>query len=726
MKLSRGASTIALLSTLTSTATAFTKLIKSDALQPCPGETNTGGFTAERFQVVFTPENRTLNLQIAGTSTITGNLTAHLQLSAYGYPALSKTIDACDTDLTGLCPLTAGKIPLLKSNLGPNDISQDTVNQIPSIAYTVPDLDGLVQVTLYRQGTQEKVGCVEAQLTNGASVYQKPVAWATAVCTILLFLVAGILYEAAGSLSFETTNFAGGLAALMSFFQHQALFGLLGVNLPPIAASWTQNFQWSMGIIHLDFIQDIATWYLRATGGTSSSIIARQDSISVSIEKRSDDFSLSRAAAYGFTQIKNHGPELMKRAYDSDVGTTTSTVTLTGIQRVGFRAGVELTVIFATAYAFYVILMTILIILVGLFKLFVDVLARSGKIQGPRFMNLRERWTIVLKGALTRAGLVGFVPLAALCFYELFAQDSAGLMALAIVTILTFLVTLGFSCWKVIDLSRRSLARYQGPSRNPLYSNPDIFEKWGALYFQYIAKTYWFFIPTLLMILLLGLFVAFGQKSGLAQAVGFLIIELGFLVAVSILRPWTSKTLQIMNIAIAAMNLVSAIFCLFFTDDFGLTGLVAGVMGILFFFANAVAALVLVITVLYLAGKALFVKDQKAAYQPMTNHRDSSRLGLHEELEPLGGDPAGTKEVKNPFADPAPYAGGDLGETKSPYGHGVDTSYRAAPAPFDSNRHSRSQMSLMSTPEADQGLSAGAYKDRHKTGIWQRGAGYQY
>ena len=175
----------------------------------------------------------------------------------------------------------------------------------------------------------------------------------------------------------------------------------------------------------------------------------------------------------------------------------------------------------------------------------------------------------MLKGVLFRIVLIGFPQMVILCFWEMTEHDSAGEVALAVITIITMLAMLGWICAKVVLIARRSIALHKNPAYI-LYSDPVCLHKWGFLYVQFKATAYWFIIPLLAFLLVVGLFIAFAQASGTAQAISLLILNLGYLVALSILRPFMDKKTNAFNISIAAVNFVSSIFMLFFTEIFGL------------------------------------------------------------------------------------------------------------------------------------------------------------
>lgn len=561
-----------------STLASAERVIESDSLQSCATNSSVAaGFTAKLFKVAFYPANHSLSVNVEGYSAITGNVTADIEVTAYGYQAYSKKLNGCNVGLQGLCPMTSGQIPI-KSNI--NDLSPDVINQIPGVAYTVPDIDGQVRIKILRTGSEEELACIQAELSNGKTVYQKGVGWSTAVIAGLALLTSAVV--AGLGHSNTAVHIASNALSLFGFFQHQALFGMTAIYLPPIVSSWTQNFQWSMGIIQIGFIQDIATWYQRATGGTPSNLLGSLSQVSVNVQKRSLDAAprhASRAAQYMAGKARHYAPraveaaggQLVKRVANLNANSESSgTITVRGIQRVGFRAGIELTNIFMTGYIFFIIFVMFVIIGVVAFKWILELLSRSGKMKGDKFQDFRNGWTTIMKGILFRVVLIGFPQMVVLCFWELVVQDSAGEMALAVVTVITFILMLAWACSKVVRLARRSITMHKNPAYI-LYSDPVSLHKWGFLYVQYKASTYWFVIPWLGFVLVFGMFVAFGQpNSGIVQAIAILILEAGLLVAASILRPWMDKKTNVFNISIAAVNFVSSIFLLFFTDIFGL------------------------------------------------------------------------------------------------------------------------------------------------------------
>lgn len=363
------------------------KLIQSSSLNSCQDNSK---FSATLFNVVFTPANRSLAFDVVGTSTITGNISITLAVDAYGLSVYKTTLDPCEEGWEGLCPINEGQINL-NSNL---DLPASAIAAIPGIAYGVPDLDATVKVYINSTSTGESEACVEAELSNGKTVDQKGVSWAVAVISGLALITSAIT-SGLGNAN-TAAHVAANTMALFGYFQAQALLGMTGVPLPPIVSSWTQNFQWSMGIIRLGFLQDIATWYQRSTGGTPSQVLSDLSTESVQVEKRSIEY-VQKLMVRSLYQLHD---QLVKRASTSS--DATNTVIVRGIDRVGFRANIELTNIFMTSYIFLVIFVIFVVLGVLLFKAICEGLSKAGKLNGDKFQDFRNGWTTVLKGILFR------------------------------------------------------------------------------------------------------------------------------------------------------------------------------------------------------------------------------------------------------------------------------------------------------------------------------------
>ncbi|KGO37753.1 TRP-like family [Penicillium expansum] len=733
------------------------QLLESNALSVCMESSN---FTATYLNVVFYPGNNSLEVSFDGVSYMEGKVVAEVILTAYGYEAYKSTLNPCAISGMGMCPISAGPMDLGPLSL---DLPAGTSDKIPGIAYTVPDLDANVRIVIKTLDTNEKIACVEASLSNGKTVNQAGVSWTTAVISGL-GLAASAITSGLGH-SNTAAHVAANALSLFGFMQSQAIIGMTAVHMPPIVESWTQNFQWSMGIIPVGFIQTIATWYQRATGGTPSTILSQLGDTSVEVlKRRKRDFAdpamnlLKRATG---PMIVKQATGMVKRSSD----TSQKLLVVRGIYRVGFRAGMEDTNIFLTGLIFYAVFTCIVVIIVTAFKGITDLLVKSGKMKSDRFQDFRNGWKTVLRGILFRLTLIGLPQMSVLCLWEFTQRDSAAEVVLAAVMLLSMLVSLGWASQKVIRLAKRSVTMHKNPAYI-LYSDPSCLNKWGFLYVQYRATAYYFVVPFLIYTLIKGMFVGLGQPAPIVQTVALVILELAMLVAVCILRPWMDKKTNVFNISIAAINFLNSIFLLVFSDVFNPPGMMIGVMGVVFFVYNAVFSLVLLILVLIASVYAVVSKNPDTRYQPMRDDRGSfikDQTQLTTELDALGatarGDMKPGQYNNNPFDDDTASISSGNGAT---VGRQMESTYppqsnypphgSAAQAPrspvdpsvplFPSNASghhnpppgydhygrapSPAGRSFDNTSPVGQSALSTTYRAQNSASPWQRGAGYDH
>jgi hypothetical protein len=603
------------------------RLIESKSLNTCQANSS---FTASLFNVVFTPENRTITYDIVGVSSVQGDVSFNIEVSAYGYTFIKENINPCNTQgMSGMCPMATGQLDI-NSNL---QFDQSTINQIPGIAYDVPDLDANVKVQINQTSNPGvSVACVEANLSNEKTVDQKGVGWTTAVIAGLA-LVASAVTSGLGH-SNTAAHVASNALSLFGYFQAQAIVGMTSVPLPPIVQSWTQNFDWTMGIIEVNFMQSVATWYQKSTGGTPATLLNTLTTTSVQVEKR----SIGKRTVDQTIKLLTRAHEIHTRSNNAASTSQAGTYVVKGIKRVAFRAGIEDTNLFLTGLAFFCIFIVFTIIFVALFKGFCELAVRMRWMKNDKFQDFRNGWFTVLKGIMFRMVLIGYPQMTILCLWEFTQVDSPAEVVLAIFFFFGMTGTLAWAAMKVIRIAKRSVDMHKNPAYI-LYSDPAALNKWGFLYVQFRATAYYFILPVLVYAVVKGMFIAFGQNAGTVQAIALILIEAAALIGASVLRPWMDKSTNVFNISICAVNFLNAIFLLVFTGIFNAPGIVVGVMGVIFFIINAAFSLVLIILVLIATIYAFINKNPDTRYQPMNDDRASfikSQTQLTTELDALG------------------------------------------------------------------------------------------
>ncbi|KAI0380441.1 TRP-domain-containing protein [Hypomontagnella monticulosa] len=713
------------------------RILQSTNLNICQ---ENSGFTASLFNVVYNPSTGKANVNISAISTIEAKVVFDIDISAYGYSFLHTIVNPCDVNLAGFCPMVSGKLgdPFVL------DVPKAGTANIPSIAYDFPDLDAKVRIYINAtDGNQAgtSVACVEALISNGQTVDLIGVKWAAAV-------VAGLALASSAFLSgLGHTNAASHVAAnalsLVSYFQAQAMIGLVGIPLPPVVQSWTQDFQWSMGIINVEWMQRIFTWYQRSTGGTPSTLITQVDSlatVSVEVQKRALDL-YKRGMSMLPRSVVEHGSNLLKRA---NVQTKYGSFVVYGIQRVAFRAGIESTNLFLTGLVFFYIIMALTTLCVVAFKGFCELGAKQKWIKGDTFLEFRNGWRTVLKGILFRMALVGHPAVTILCFWEFTQNDSPALMVLAVFFLLALNAVLAWAAYKVIRIAHRSVALHRNPAYI-LFSDPQTLNKWGFLYIQFRASAYYFIAPVLGYTVVKALFIAFAQNSGIVQAIAFMLIEAAALVAAAVLRPWMDKKTNSFNIAICVVNFLNAIFLLIFTKVFDQPGLVTGIVGVILWILNAVCTLVLLLMLIITTGIVIFHGNPDGRYKFMADDRTSfmksqSQLATTTELDALAMTARGEKpgyssaldldedEVSNPRDSLYRGQGSGAGSMAN-NSHHAPSHYAAPHSPIDPINRTASPFggSVASINRSQNNASpAGGLKAPPSPSPWQRGAGYDH
>ncbi|KAL2132195.1 hypothetical protein VTI74DRAFT_4110 [Chaetomium olivicolor] len=607
-------------------------VLRTSSLAACQ---ENSGFTASLFDVVFTPGNLTANINMVATSSIEGYVIFDISILAYGFEVIHTIVDPCKSNLPGLCPMVSGKM----NNPFNLPVTEDAVKRIPGIAYTFPDLDATVRVHINRTDGDEagqSIACVEAEISNGMTVDLVGVKWASAAVAGLA-LVSSAIVNGLG-FSNAASHIASSALSLFGYFQAQAMIGLCAVPLPPVVKSWTQDFQWSMGIINVGFIQNILTWYQRSTGGEATTLLDTLHTVSVQVEKVKRSLPMvDSAIGLAKRSVDRHVGSIAKRAY---LQTSYGSYIVYGIQRVAFRAGIETTNLFLTGLTFFYVFMLLAILGVVLWKLACEAAVKMKIMKGDTFSEFRAGWLTVLKGVLYRMLLIGFPQLTIFCLWEFTQNDSPAAIVLAVFFFFGTLITLCYAAYRVIRIARRSVALHRNPAYI-LFSDAQALNKWGFLYVQFRASAYYFIVPVLVYTLIKGMFIAFAQRAGTVQAVALIIIEAAALITASVLRPWMDKSTNSFNIAICAMNFINAIFLFIFTDVFGLPRLVIGVVGVVLWIANAAFSLILLLMLIVTTGIVLFHNNPDTRYQFMNDDRTSfmksqTHIGTTSELDALG------------------------------------------------------------------------------------------
>lgn len=602
--------------------TASSKHLRTSSLLTCMENSE---FTASYFDVRYYPENSTVVFKIDALTTISENVTVKAEVITYGLKVVERSFDLCSLNEATLCPLAAGRIDVRSSY----QISSDITKQIPNVAYTIPDLDAQVRVVVYSQNDTDQtapLACVQAVLSNDKTVQTKYAAWPIAAVSGVGVLTSGFV----SVIGYSTTaaHIASNSISLFIYFQNLAITAMMGVSrVPPIAAAWTQNFQWSMGIINVEFMQKIFDWYIQATGGVSTVVVANKDVLSVSVQKRNLEnllkkVTLASSADYNFDSLLD----------DSELYTTTERNTteysarilvLRGIERVAYKAGIELSNFFLTGIVFTLFFLFCVVFCLIFFKALLEVLTRARLMaESSNFFQYRKNWGNIIKGTLFRLAIIAFPQVSLLSIWEFTQIDSPAVVVVAVVMLVVVTGLLTYGTIRIMIKGRESQRLYKNPAYL-LFGDMSFLNRYGFLYTQFKADHFWWLVPLLCYSLLRSLFVAVLQQWGKAQAMVIFVIELVYFACLCWKRPYLDKRTNIFNIAIHLVNLINALFFLFFSNLFKQPAVVSSVMAVVLFVLNAAFALFLLIFTIVTCTLALLHRNPDARYEPLKDDRVS-------------------------------------------------------------------------------------------------------
>lgn len=592
------------------------KMLTSSHLRSCQKDS---GFSAKRFNVLLTRKNASATFSVDAISSINGYVNFTIIISAYGYEVARKVLDPCSLGLTGLCPMVSGKLPKITFA---TSIGEKALDKVPEIAYTIPDLDANVRVYINGSVNNAPLACVEASISNGMTVDLAGIKWATAAISALTIISSAFVH---GIGQHNTAaHIAANSLALLSYFQAVAMVGLTGIHLPPVVASWTQNFQWSMGVIRVDSMQRIFTWYQRATGGSPSTILESLKTQSVQVEKRSSSLLIGQnnqplLEPSGASTSPSNIIFANKR---SNIVTDSGSYLVYGIQRVAFQAKIEATNLFMTGLILFVLFVLCTMLSIVIFKSISELLVSKKFVRADWFLDFRCDWVRFLKGIVCRLALLGFAPMCILCLWEFAQRDSPAEVTLSALYLIGLIGTLARAAVGIIGIGRRSAVMYHNHAY-ALFSDHKALNKWGFLYMQFRATAYYFIAVVLIHSFIKSALVAFAQSKPNVQAMGLFLVDVLALIGALVLRPWMDKPTNSLQMAVYLLNSLNGAFLLIFSGIIVAPPIVASVAGVAFFILNAAFSVIFLVMIITCATFNLFRTNPDARYQLMADDRAS-------------------------------------------------------------------------------------------------------
>ncbi|KAJ5627574.1 hypothetical protein N7528_005001 [Penicillium herquei] len=519
----------------------------------------------EALDITYTRSTRELNFDLAGTNSNQQNVTATLSVTAYGNQIYSDSFNPCgdEVHVAALCPVSSGDF----TADGVITISESYASEIPSLAFSIPDLDGQATLVLKSTDGSEELACVVAQLSNGKTTKSKGAAWASAGIAGAALAMTGVSTisaagAGAGAHAGVSTSSSPGFGDVMGWFHTMATNGMLSVSYPTIYTSFTQNFAWSTGLVSWDGLQNSIDNFRKATGGNLT-----DDSLAYVKNMTSSGSSTKRSL------------DLTRRSLQISLSSnsTGSSSDVDMIKKLAEELSIPSANVFMTVLLIFAIVIAVVIVGILLFKVILELWALYGKFP-DKMINFRKDYWGIMARTITNMILILYSIWVMYCVYQLKNGDSWAAKLLAAVTLVVFTAVLGFFACRIIYMARK-YKKAEGDAGG-LFDDKDTWRKYKLFYDNLKKDFWWLFVPVIIYALVKGCIIAGAQGHGLVQSIAQLICECLLLCLLLWSRPYARKSTMGINLTIQIVRVLSVACVLIFVDELGLSQTTKTVTGI--------------------------------------------------------------------------------------------------------------------------------------------------
>lgn len=590
------------------------QILKTSGFSDCGSDPS---IKVDKINISYNNENKTVSFDVAGTSTKERNVTAVIDVTAYGNTVYSNSFNPCDkaTFIDRLCPVPVGNF----AARGSQQIPSQFANMVPGIAFQVPDISAHATLRLLSLDDGKGVACVQSDISNGKSTDVPAVSYIAAGIAGAALIMSGVS-ALGGALSGGSAAFGSGSGAAagpmspsfgetISWFQGMAMNSMLSVNYPPIYRSFAKNFAFSAGLIPWSGMQSTIDGFRSQTGGNLTQ----------------DNFSYLQNATLvfpdGTTRSPNQGLFKFKRAVDvfvdlaareieTSINSTDSTANgdandfqhkVKGIQAFAEQLLVPKSNIFMTALLIVAIIIASIVLGILLVKVVLETWALFGSFP-ESLKGFRKHYWGSIARTITSLIMLLYGIWVLYCVFQFTRGDSAVAKALAGVTLAIFTGILAFFSWKIWSVVHQ-LKQKEGDA-SAIYDDKSIWVKYSLFYESYKKQYWWLFVPFIFYMFAKGVAIAAGDGHGMAQTVAQLVIEGLMLCLLLWSRPFERRSGNIINIVIQVVRVLSIACILLFVQEFGIKQTTQTVAGVVLIAVQATLTAVLAILIAWNAATA--------------------------------------------------------------------------------------------------------------------------
>lgn len=518
------------------------------------------------MNIQYNRATQKVTFDVAGTSTKVQNVTASLTVLAYGQQVYQKDFNPCDssTPVQQLCPVPSGTF----SATGEQDIPTSYANQIPSIAFTVPDLDGTAKLELKAADGGNDVACIESVVDNGKTMSTKAVPIVAAGICGAALVVSG-LSAAMGGTGAGSSTPSPTFTEVFGWFQGMAMNGMLSVNYPSVYRSFTKNFAFSTGLIPWDGLETSIDNFRKATGGnlTTDSVAYLRNSTLV----YQGTTNVTKRSFIPAVNLFIRDVSTSASSSTSTNGTSSDSKTMHFVH--GIQGYVEALTIpqantFMTVLLMFAIVIASIVVGILLFKVILEAWSIFGNFP-KRLTGFRKRYWWIMAKTITNLILLLYGVWTLYCVYQFTRGDSWAAKLLAGVTLGVFTVILAYFTFMIWRMAKK-YKKAEGDASG-LFDDKETWRKYSLFYENYKKSYWWLFLPAIVYMAAKGIVIAAGDGHGMIQTAGQLIIEALMLVLLLWSRPYSLKSGNVINIIIQFVRVLSVLCILVFVEQLGIS-----------------------------------------------------------------------------------------------------------------------------------------------------------
>lgn len=632
-----------------------------------------GPILISSMDVKYFRKNSSLDFQLTAAALPNDlNMSAELNLFAYGRDWFNMTIDLCEIGGGTLCPVPQYNF----SGSGVYNVPQKFASQVPSIVYSVPDIEALGVLRLVKQGTNETVGCMQITLANGLTARSRGVLWGTVAFTLVAAVAAVLTMFWRNSLSALQWR----VVDVVSTLHTVVLTSMLTLIVPRVFHEYSLSFAWSFALIYMRPMQAAIYKSCLRHGSNDSDVpyaallsaqYARLANLYPAASLNPDKPAVFTGSSGTFSDLLSSVPAHAKRAlYAPNTGPGGEMVSggqsapvVWAAQNYGFShtgifyytesLNISPNSAFLTVLVNWLLVVCIAIaavLLACIFALLVHAV-RRGRRRGDAYERLApdEKTRApgpphTLRDARGRRALqpvsrivfqlarptflrlveIATTPLLLFIFFQwrhATGWPSHVAAAFTFAALLAAWVGIVAPMFVHVARTRDPHTLYYSAHRSP-YDAYTPAARHGTLAQPYRPKYFWFGAVHLVCGFIRVCFVAFPQRSDLAmrQAIGLLVVDVLLFLALVILRPGRDRFTDFVQYILALFRIVGWALCVALATESNIWGIPRAVLGFVLMAVTSLAVVFIFLVFVWDVLVALLSRHQRwtRRFAPLT------------------------------------------------------------------------------------------------------------